>query len=173
MKGHCKCERHRLYSWHQQSVRCPSVFTAIKRSERCPDILCTSGAHIPPPARSWKCYCNWDASWTGPSMTQEVCILNGVSMRFGAAWPFSDGLNVKYVPLRVKRKGASAVFLSSMELYWMGEWEKEGQLFLVRFLYRMSDKIVIKSPRISQPWKAKSCLFLSSFTKTGLSVQIQ
>lgn len=115
MKGHCKCERHRLYSWHQQSVRCPSVFTAIKRSERCPDILCTSGAHIPhPPARLWKCYCNWDASWTGPSTTQEVCILNGVSMRFGAAWPFSDGLDVKYLPLRVKRKGASAVFLSSM-----------------------------------------------------------
>lgn len=69
---------------------------------------------ISPPARLWKCYCNWDASWTGPSTTQEVCILNGVSMRFRAAWPFSDGLDVKYLPLRVKRKGASAVFLSSM-----------------------------------------------------------
>lgn len=69
---------------------------------------------ISPPTRLWNCYCNWDASWTGPSTTQEVCILNGVSMRFGVAWPFSDGLDVKYLPLRVKRKGASAVFLSSM-----------------------------------------------------------
>lgn len=48
-KGHCKCERHRLHFRHQLSVRCPSIFTTIKRSQRCSDILCTSGAHIPPP----------------------------------------------------------------------------------------------------------------------------
>lgn len=51
MKGHAKCKRHRLHFWCQHSVRCPSVFTTIKRSKCCSDILYTSGAHIPPLGR--------------------------------------------------------------------------------------------------------------------------
>lgn len=42
-------------------------------------------------------------------------ILNGVSTRFWASWPFGDGLNERYFPLGAKRKGVSAGFLP-----WMG-----------------------------------------------------
>lgn len=145
----------------------------IKRSKRCPDILYTSGAHIPP-ARSWKCYCNRDDRRTEPSMQQEVCILNEVSLRFGAAWPFSNSLNVRYFPLGVKRKDASAVFFPSMGALLNSKWEKGGRPLLLHFPYRMSGKTAIKSD---------PCLFLnlgerthffspSTFTEIVLAMQM-
>lgn len=95
-----------------------------------------------PPARLQKCYCNRGDSWTEPSMAQEVCILNGVSMRFGEAWPFSDSLNVRYFPLRVKRKDAFAVFLPSMGALLNGRSErKEGDCSSSTFLIKCRSKL--------------------------------
>lgn len=114
-----------------------------------------------PPAGLWKCYCNRDDSWTEPSMAREVCILNGVSMRFGAAWPFSDSLNVRYFPLRVKRKGASAIFLPSMGALLNGRVRERRAAvsppLSLSNVRRNCDKVWPSS--ISQPWRANRFFF--------------
>lgn len=119
--------------------------TTIKRSQRCSDILYTSGAHIPPLGHGNVIVTEMIA---GPSLGEgrgSFFILNGVSMRFGETWPFSDSLNVRYFPLRVKRKTCLLFSSPQWVLYWTEESEKEGRMFLLNFPHRMSGKITIKS----------------------------
>lgn len=77
---------------HQHSVGRLSIFTAIKRSERCSDILHTSGARItpPPPAPPPASHENvivtemGAGTWLGVVAGVRVFFffLNGVSTRF-------------------------------------------------------------------------------------------
>lgn len=93
---------------------------------------------ISPPARLWKCYCNWDASWTGPSTTQEVCILNGVSMRLTFQWwprcevPSPQG--------KKKRCVCCFPFLNGSFIEW-GSGRKKGSCFSYAFFIECRTKL--------------------------------
>lgn len=115
-----------------------------------------------PPTGPRKCYCTRDDSWTEPSMAREVGILNGVSMRFGEAWPFSDSLDVRYFPLRVKRKGASAVLLPSMgALLNGGVRERRAAVSPPLSLSNVRQNCDKVWPSfISQPWRANWFVFV-------------
>lgn len=103
LKGQRVCERHRLHFWHRQNVRCPSNFGKIKRSERCSDILYTSGARIPPLAHGnvivTEMMAGQDSVWHRKCLSWAE-----FSMSLGEAWPFSDSLRVKFFPPQGKKK---------------------------------------------------------------------
>lgn len=99
-KGQRKCKRHRLHFRHQPSVRCPSIFTAIKRLQRCSDIFCTSGAHILPPGRrnvivteviaGWspvwhrKCVSRMEFPWDSERL--DLSVISSVWGTFPSGW---------------------------------------------------------------------------------------
>lgn len=116
-----------------------------------------------PPTGPRKCYWTRDDSWTEPSMAREVGILNGISMRFGEAWPFSEAIDVRYFPLRVKRKGASAVLLPSMgALLNGGVRERRAAVSPPLSLSNVRQNCDKVGPSfISQPWRANWFVFVS------------
>lgn len=106
-------KRHRLPFCHQPSAPCLSTFAAVKRSERCFDILYTSRARTPataPPHSVMEMLLRRRRMLGGAARCASVFTLNRLSTRFTETWPFSDSLNVRHFPLRVKRKDGTLFF---------------------------------------------------------------
>lgn len=132
-KGHNKSEGSRRRFRSDRSLRRPSVFTVIKKVK----VVSWHSLHhwsSYSSSASWKCYWKWRDGRMGAGAARRraarpVCIFNEVSVRFRAAWPFSDSLNVRYFPLGVqkkkKKKPVCCFSCAQWELYWTQEGEKK------------------------------------------------